>query len=265
MTAAATIYRGTVSHTRLRPRPHRLRYSVFSILVDVDRLVEIDRDNRLFSYNRAGVFSFHDRDFGPRDGRPIADHARGLLRDAGFAPHDWTISLLAYPRYLGYVFNPLSVYYCVDTGGELRAMIYEVTNTFGERRCYVIASGGEENGVFAHACRKEMYVSPFASLNGRYGFRITRPGDDITVGVQFRDEVGPLVKTHFRGDAMPFSDASLLRVAFAYPFMTLKVMAGIHIEALRLWLKKIPVIRRRHAPRFAVSGPVEAERRVARG
>ncbi len=252
MSAAARIYCGTVCHTRLRPKAHRLSYNVFSFLVDIDRLDELAGANALFGYNRRAVFSIHDRDFGRGDGRPLGDHARQVLSEAGFESRKWTICLLAYPRVLGYVFNPLSVFYCKDAGGSLRAMIYEVTNTFGERRCYVVAAGKEQNGVFAHACRKDMYVSPFAAVTGRYGFRVTEPGERITVGVQLRDGDGPLIKTHFAGAARPFDVKQLLRIAVGYPLMTVKVIAGIHFEALRLWFKKLPLARRPAGPKFAV-------------
>ncbi len=253
MSNGAQIYFGTVSHKRLRPRQHSLSYQVFSFLLDVDHLARLSRRSWLFGYNRWSLFSIFDSDYGRRDGQSIAQHARHVLQQAGLDDAGSTIKLLTYPRVLGYAFNPLSVYYCMDRHGQLRAVIYEVTNTFKQRRCYVLAAGTAVNGTFAHSCAKQMYVSPFAPNQGRYGFRITEPGATLVVGVQLRDGGGALIKTCFRATAGGFSQRSLLRAAVCYPGLTLKVMAGIHIEALRLWLKGLPLTRRPAAPYFAVS------------
>lgn len=253
MIETARVYCGEVRHKRLRPQAHALTYRVFSLLVDIDELPALDRRLRLFAYNRFALFSLHDADFGARDGTPLADHARDILRGAGYDGSSWCIRLLAYPRILGYAFNPLSVYYCYDGHETLRAMIYEVTNTFGERRSYVVDAARPLNGVYAHSCAKEMYVSPFAALTGRYGFRLTEPGDDLLLAVSYRDPDGPLIKTHFKGTARALTDATCCRLAATYPLMTIKVIAGIHFEALKLWLKRIPLTRRPRTSRFAVS------------
>ncbi|MFM2422635.1 MAG: hypothetical protein RL291_1165, partial [Pseudomonadota bacterium] len=146
---ADRLYFGDVVHQRQRPRVHRLVYRVFSLLVDVDRLPAINGEFRRLSYNRANLFSIWDRDHG--DGKtPIAEHARGLLRAAGFAEAGRQILLLCYPRMFGYGFNPLAVYFVLDPDGELETLIYQVHNTFGERRSYVVAAGAITNGVYAH-------------------------------------------------------------------------------------------------------------------
>ncbi len=253
MIRGAKIYSGHVYHKRLRPKQHQLNYAVFSMLINVDDLEDVSRRSWLFGYNRRTLFSIYDQDFGRRDGTPIAQYAREILADAGFDAQNYSISLLAYPRVLGYAFNPLSVYYCAGEDNSLRAMIYEVTNTFGERRCYVVDAQASQRDIHAHSCAKEMYVSPFASVKGRYGFRITRPSEKLLVGVNFRDEAGPLIKTFFRANAQPFHDGMLLKLGLTYPLMTLKVIAGIHVEALQLWLKRIPITKHPATPKFAAS------------
>ena len=261
MTIGAKIYCGKVYHKRLRPKMHVLRYSVFSMLVNVDELKYISDHSWLFSYNKPALFSIYDKDFGYRDGVPIAQYARKLLSDAGFNTRGCHISLLAYPRVMGYSFNPLSVYYCMGSDNHLHALIYEVTNTFGDRQCYVLSSGLVQNGVYSHSCAKEMYVSPFTELTGKYGFRITIPSENLLIGVNFRDTHGPLIKTFFRAKAKSFNCKTLLGLAAYYPMMTLKVITGIHIEALQLWLKRIPATKRPMRPRCVVSSPEHTTRK----
>ncbi len=255
MTASpASLYEGTVVHVRLRPRAHRLSYRVFSLLVDVDRIDEAFAGCRLISHNRFNLFSLHDRDHGAGDGTPLGHHARLLLRDAGIdiEPGGF-IQLLAYPRILGSVFNPISVYYARRADGGLVGLIYEVNNTFGERRSYVIAAGTPSSGTYAQACAKELHVSPFAPTAGRYGFRVTAPGDTLLLAVQFHDAAGALIRTHFKAQAAPLTDKALRRLTWRFPLLTVKVVGAIHFEALKLWLKGTPVVRHLRSSRYSVT------------
>ncbi|MEN2494754.1 MAG: hypothetical protein TECD_00662 [Hyphomicrobiaceae bacterium hypho_1] len=253
MMDSAKIYCGEVHHKRLRPKRHKLHYTVFSILVNIDDLEDISSRSWLFGYNKPSFFSIYDKDFGYRDGMPISQYARQILSGTAMGALTHRISLLTYPRIMGYSFNPLSVYYCTGKDGQLCAIIYEVTNTFGDRHCYVLHPGIERHGVYIHSCEKKMYVSPFLSLKGQYNFRITFPSERLLVGVNFCDDQGPLIKTFFSANAKPFNDRILLNLAIGYPLMTLKVIAGIHFEAFRLWLKRIPLTKRPARPRFVIS------------
>lgn len=259
MTGAGRIYSGVVVHKRLRPKPHALKYRVFSMLLDVDRIDELAASLKLFSRNRFNVLSFHDRDHGAGDGTPVGMQARAMLASAGIDVANGRIMLLSYPRMFGYVFNPLSVYYAFDADDRLQALIYEVNNTFGERKCYVVRAGDAAGRVHAQATRKQMYVSPFAEGTGRYGFRVTVPGDDLLVGVQFHDANGPLIRTHFAGTAEDISDRSLAALLVRFPLMTLIVIVAIHYEALKLWLKGVPLSERHRSPAFSVNH-IELER-----
>ena len=259
MIPLAQIFTGTVVHKRLRPKQHALSYGVFSLLIDLDRVDQVANQSRLFSHNRFNLFSFYDSDHGPGDGTLANDHARELFKAAGIGTSGMQLLLLAYPRVLGYVFNPLSVYYAVTPEGGLAGLIYEVSNTWGERRSYVVAAGeghaaGAENGrVYAQTARKELHVSPFAAATGKYGFRVNVPGEGIVVGVQLSDDDGALLKTYFKAQAQAWSDRRLLGLLFRYPLLTLKIISAIHIEALKLWLKGVPLTAGNSRPGYSVS------------
>jgi hypothetical protein len=255
---AGAVYQGDVVHKRLRPVPHHLSYKVFSLLLDVDRIDEVARTVRIFSRNRPNLVAFYDKDHGRADGACVAQHARHTFVSAGFDVESWKILLLAYPRVLGYAFNPISVYYGFGPSGALEGLIYEVSNTFGERTSYVVAAGRPEGTVFHHGAVKKMYVSPFAEGSGRYGFRVVAPGANLLLGVQYRDREGPLIKTLFRAHRRPLNDGTLLRLLVSLPLMTVKVMAAIHLEALKLWLKGIPLTPRHQTGAYTVS-PGETE------
>jgi len=250
--AASGIYPGTVVHKRLSPRPHAFRYSVCALLLDVDEIDRLATDLKLFSRNRFNLVSFHDRDHGRGDGTPVDVHARGLLAAGGLDACGHSVRLLCYPRLIGYVFNPLSVYFCSRRDGTLGAVIYEVTNTFRERTSYIIPAMPAVNGTVSQACAKAMYVSPFASRAGCYSFRIRAPAADVMVAVNFRDQTGcPVLKTRFSGARQPLDDTALARLMARHPMMTLKVIGAIHFEAARLWAKRIPLVRHDAAPRYS--------------
>lgn len=263
MTAAPALYTGRVVHARLRPKPHRLEYGVFSLLIDVDTIGATARGLTLLSYNRTNVLSIHDRDHGPGDGTPLAEQARGALASAGLEHAGARILMLAYPRMLGAVFNPLTVYYGFDRGGRLAALVYEVNNTVGERASYVVPAGEPSDGIHAQACPKRMYVSPFTPADVTYRFRVTHPGRTATVGVQLVDTEGALLRTHFHGEARPLDDRHLLGAIVRHPLLALRVAGAIHIEALRLYVKGVPVMRRHVSPRYSiwVMPPVGAAKR----
>jgi hypothetical protein len=254
MTAVASLCRGTVVHKRLTPRRHALSYRVFSILIDVDEIAGVAARTRFFSYNRAGLISIHDRDHFAGDGEPIAVAVRRVLATAGYAASGVRIHMLTYPRVLGYVFNPLTVYVCENPDATVGAFVYEVSNTFGERTCYVVPAGAPRDGIHAHSCGKRMDVSPFAGHTGAYGFRVRLDADDVLIGVTLRDATGPVLKTHFRAASEPLTARAIVRALARMPAMTLKVIAAIHFEAARLWLKRVPLHRRRPGPAFAIRG-----------
>jgi len=240
----SAIYAGKVVHARFRPKRHKLTYRVFSLLLDLDELEGLSRTLKLFGHNRRAVFAFNDADHGAGDGS-LRDWVGAQLGAAGMALEQPRIALLCYPRILGYVFNPLTVYFCAE-GETLRAILYEVHNTFGERRTYVIRVP-EGGGAVEQACAKELYVSPFVPMECGYNFHIEPPGDKVVVRIDETDAEGLLLRASFAGARQALTDRTLLRALFAYPLMTLKVTAAIHWEALKLWAKGVPVFRHRKA------------------
>ncbi len=229
------IYFGTVTHRRLQPVVHELRYDVACVLVDVDRLGRSDLPP-ILSHNAVNLFSIHDCDHGNADGRSISDFAWGKLRETGRASDVNRIFMLCYPRVLGFGFNPITTYFCITATGETRMMIYEVRNTFGERQVYVVDAHAPAEPNYGRAA-KRMRVSPFNKVEGDYGLRASEPGETVTIGVSLTVADAPVLKAYFAGKRKPLSTAQLLRIFFGLPFMSLKVILAIHWEALKLWKK----------------------------
>jgi DUF1365 family protein len=237
--AAGTLYAGEVMHHRLKPFGHRFSYGVYSLLVDLDRLDELGRLNPLLSVNRPNLASFHESDHVEREGEAARAFADRLLRDAGLEQRAARILLLAYPRIFGYVFNPISVYFAYDAAGALIALIYAVRNTFGERHSYVAAV---EPGELTEAGLKQtrtkiFHVSPFIGMGARYHFRVLPPGKIVRLRIHETERNEPLLAATFTGEARSLQSFALAACLLKFPLLTWKIVAGIHWEALGLWLK----------------------------
>lgn len=253
MTRASAIYRGEVVHERLRPKRHRLRHGVFSLLLDLDELPALDRRLRIFGYNRRAPVAFYDRDHGPATGAPLRPWAEARMRDAGLDPDGGPIRVLCYPRILGFAFNPLSVFFCHRRDGNLAVILYEVRNTFGERHTYVIPVQSTRRAVIRQSCSKSFYVSPFIGMDAEYRFRILPPGETVGIVIREEDRQGLLLAASFRGERVPLTGRSLAACLAAFPLMTFKIVAAIHWHALRLWLKGIRVV-----PHVPAAAPVQS-------
>jgi uncharacterized protein len=237
----SALYAGRVMHQRLQPLRHRLRYRVFSLLVDLDELPALHRALRWLSVDRFNLFSLRQADHGDGSAVPLKAQVEQRLAAAGLATGG-SVRLLAMPRILGYAFNPLSVYFCHRPDGPLQAIVYEVNNTFGQRHSYLIpvdpAQAAGADAVVEQRCDKQLYVSPFLGMDLHYRFRVRPPADrlGLTVNVH-RDDGAMVLAAQFDAARRPLTDGALLAALATHPLLTLKVVAAIHWEALRLWLK----------------------------
>jgi DUF1365 family protein len=225
----------------LRPKKHRLKYDVFSLLVDLDELPLLGRQIGIFGYNRRAPLSFYDRDHGPTTGEALRPWAEARMRDAGLEPDGGPIRLLCYPRLFGYVFNPISVFFCYRRNGDPAAILYEVCNTYRERHTYVIPVAESNGRAIRQTCRKSLYVSPFIDMEAGYEFHILPPGENLRVLIRQEDAAGLLLVASFCAKREPFTAGGLASCLIRFPLMTFKIIAAIHWEALRMWLKGYPV------------------------
>ena len=244
---------GQVMHRRLRPAMHAFRYPVFYFRIRLQALEHVSQ--ALFAINRFNLFSLHFSDHGARDGSPPLPWIRALLEREGVEA-DGDIWLQAFPRVLGYVFNPVSFWYCHGRDGGLKAVLAEVNNTFGEHHNYLLVppDGGDIHDGQTLLARKVFHVSPFMAVRGFYRFRFhagrsgeksgdrncDQSGSRNLVRIEHADEAGDLLHTSVSGVAAPLSTGTLLRALLAYPWQSVGVIARIHWQALRLWLKRVP-------------------------
>jgi uncharacterized protein len=253
----AALYRGQVMHARMKPKSHRFTYGVYTLLIDIDRLEEANHCSRLFSVGRWNLLSFNPTDHGDGGLTPLGAHVRRLLAAGGLAETPERILLLCYPRVLGFVFNPISVYYAYGSEGRLIGVVYEVRNTFGDMHTYVAPlRDGELNEAGLRQERDKLFhVSPFMDMPMRYHFRLRPPGEDVALRILETDGEGPILSATFIGKHTPLTTGGILTAFCRIPLLTLKVVAGIHFEAVKLWLKGIRFFSRPEPPPAAsVSG-----------
>jgi len=234
----ASLYVGHTTHSRLKPRPHRFSYSVFQILIDVDRIGEAVAGLSCLSKGRFGLFSFAERDHGARAEAPLRPWVEEKLAQSQIVASAHTIRLLCFPRILGFVFNPLSIFFVHAADGRLEAVIYEVNNTVGQSHAYVVpATGAAKERQSVDKC---FYVSPFYRVEGGYRFKLTAPAETFHLVINKQVEGVVDFTASQTAERRELTDAALLKLFFAMPFMTLGVVAAIHFEAVKLLLKGAP-------------------------
>ena len=233
----SALYEGTLVHVRRLPVRNVFRYPVSYWLLDLDELPELDRRLALFSVNRRNVASFRDRDH--FDGGPSAKQA---VVDLVGDPTVERVLALTMPRVLGYVFNPVSFYWCYRGDGSLVCMVAELNNTFGERLPEVLHGPGLE-----YEQAKRLHVSPFFGLDQSYEWAFSEPGESVWARIHVREETERPFTAVLHGRRRELTNANVARTLARYPLMPLQVTALIHRQALRLWLKRVPF---HHKPAF---------------
>ena len=236
---AALLFRGEVMHHRVRPARNRFTYPVFFVRL---RVADIDAYGQRVRLDRFGLISFRSADHGPRDGSRLLPWIRATLDAAGLQAVDGEVWLQAFPRVLGYVFNPVSFWLCHDREGRLRAVVSEVNNTFGDHHNYLSARDDGEPLAPADvvAAHKVFHVSPFCTVAGTYRFQFDAGVESTRIRIDYDDGDGKLLLTSSSGRGEPLTVGALSRCFFAYPWMTLGVMARIHWQGLKLWRKGVP-------------------------
>ena len=233
----SALYTGTVMHARTTPKENVFRYRVCFYALDLDELPELDRRLRLFGWNRRALVGLRDSDH--MDVRAyLAEHEIDADR----------ILLVTNLRVLGYVFNPVSFFYCYR-GEELACIVAEVNNTFGERLPYLLSPANQEHGERRLSYRhdKKLHVSPFFGLDQSYQWWFSEPGERLDVRIDVSEGGARPFLATLTGRRRTLTDSTLARALLRYPLMPLRVTLLIHLQALRLWLKRVPFF---HKPPF---------------
>ncbi len=238
------IYNGSVIHKRFKPKEHFFKYKVFSLFIDLSELEELNKNLKFFSFNKFNLISFHEKDHGERDGSSLLDWVKLNLRNNNISTKNIKIKLLCYPRILGYVFNPLSIFFIYNKDENLISILYEVKNTFGEQHTYVFKVESE-NKLIQNNCSKKFHVSPFIEMDCNYFFRILNPGENLSVKIDQYDQEGKILFASQDGRRSDLTSENLMNSYLKHPLMTFKIISAIHFEAFKLWIKGIKFVKKK--------------------
>ncbi len=238
------IYNGSVIHKRFNPKEHFFKYKVFSLFIDLSELEELNKNLKFFSFNKFNLISFHEKDHGERDGSSLLNWVKLNLRNNNISTENIKIKLLCYPRILGYVFNPLSIFFIYDKDENLISILYEVKNTFGEQHTYVFKVESE-NKLIQNNCPKKFHVSPFIEMNCNYFFRVLNPGEILSVKIDQYDQEGKILFASQDGKRSDLTSENLMNSYLKHPLMTFKIISAIHFEAFKLWIKGIKFVKKK--------------------
>ena len=238
------IYCGSVIHKRFKPKEHFFKYKVFSLFLDLSELNELDDKLNFFSLNKFNLISFHEIDHGNRDGSSLLDWVKNNLSKNNVSTVNIKVKLLCYPRILGYVFNPLSVFFVYDQNENLISILYEVKNTFGEQHTYFFKVENQ-NKLIQNNCSKKFHVSPFIEMNCNYFFKILNPAQKLSVIIDQYDQKGKILFASQDGERSDLTSNNLMKSYLKHPLMTFKIISAIHFEAFKLWMKGIKFIKKK--------------------
>jgi hypothetical protein len=246
---------GQVRHKRLRPAVHAFSYGAWFVRLPMRALAKQQGNTGVpgLSVGQAGQpgrFAVLDKDHG--DGQqPLLAWAEQVLAEAQIQDAGGEIWLHTFARVLGYVFNPVSFWFCHRADNALRAVICEVNNTFGERHCYLLANADGsplKNGQELRA-QKVFHVSPFCKIEGNYRFRFMFGDGQMVARIDHDDASGPLLLTSISGKFAPLTANNVRRAFWLYPWMSFGVMVRIHWQAFKLWRKRVPFISKPAPPK----------------
>ena len=238
------IYCGSVIHKRFKPKEHFFKYKVFSLFLDLSELNELDDKLNFFSLNKFNLISFYEVDHGNRDGSSLLDWVKNNLSNNNVSTVNIRVKLLCYPRILGYVFNPLSVFFVYDQNENLISILYEVKNTFGEQHTYFFKVENQ-NKLIQNNCSKKFHVSPFIEMNCNYFFKILNPAQKLSVIIDQYDQKGKILFASQDGERSDLTSKNLMKSYLKHPLMTFKIISAIHFEAFKLWMKGIKFIKKK--------------------
>jgi DUF1365 family protein len=245
------LYVGAIRHRRFAPRPHAFTYSIGMPLLDIDRLPDAMRVSRLTSYNHWNWASFDERDHFGDPSRRLRDRLHDGAQAEGVTLPDGPVFLLTHLRYGGYVFNPISIFYCYDGAGTLRLVLAEVNNTYGGRHLYWLSPReADTSHRFRATAAKVLYVSPFMDVSADYEFILTPPGDSLVAHMNVTASADVPERQRIMDATLtltyqPWTASTIRSALMRFPLMTTKVIAAIHWQALRLYLGGLPVVPRR--------------------
>ena len=240
---SSCIYNGNVIHKRFKPKEHFFKYKVFSLFIDLSELNELNDKLKFFSLNKFNLISFYEKDHGDRDGSSLFEWVKKNLINNEISTDNIKVKLLCYPRILGYVFNPLSIFFVYDKNNNLISILYEVKNTFGEQHTYIFKV--ENNNLLQHNCEKKFHVSPFIEMDCNYFFRILKPTEKISVIIDQYQSNEKILYASQDGIRRDFTSSELIRSYLKHPLMTFKIIIAIHFEAFKLWTKGIRYIKKK--------------------
>ena len=246
------IYIGKVFHKRHIPFEHAFTYRVFTLLIDIDDLPALSKRLKTFAFNRFNVFSLYNKDHAKRDGSDIRPWIETAAKEKNIDIKGGKIFMLAFPRILGYVFNPITLFFCYDRNEKLKAVLHEVKNTFGGQHGYLLPVE-ETTGTLKQECEKIFHVSPFIHMDCTYKFRLKEPEEFLDFSIhQFTTDEKILTAT-WDGNRIALSDKNLLKTLITHPLLTLKIIMGIHWQAFKLWTKGAKYISSPPLPKRDIS------------
>lgn len=246
------LFEVAVSHARVRPRPHAFRHRLFTFCLDLDEIPLLDRRLRLFGHNRPALYAFHDTDYLPLGAPTLRENLVRLGDREGLDLSAARVRIVGHLRTAGHVYNPVTFYFCTSPEGRPICAIAEVTNTFRERKTYVLRPDPDGSAAGAGRVSKLFYVSPFIPLDSHFQFDLPEPGTTLRLRADAHDADGPILYAAMAGVRRPLTDARLAALTLRYPLATLGVLALIHAHALRLFLKRIPWFQKGAHPELQV-------------